>query len=206
MHFLAFPGLVMTLLSFIYVSFAKTFEHYLGAMRLRLLESFSREEISRALEIFMVAKKVHQDIEKSVQLFSFLSYVLIFANFLQLISTIVTNFMSDKVIMQILYTYTTLGWTISWFLVLTMCGTQVGKTSIFIRNMGQDVSVKHFGDEVEGRRKLVYLNLFNTCADLDLRFTGWGMFVVDKKLLLTSTGILVTYGVLFATEASKMTD
>ncbi|GFT92145.1 uncharacterized protein NPIL_267151 [Nephila pilipes] len=206
MHFLAFPGLVMTLLTIIYLSFVKTFRQHLGSMRYRLLESFSREEISKALAVFALAKKIHRGIERSVQLFSFLSYVLIFSNFLQLISSIVTSYMSDKIFIQIMYTYITLGWTILWFISLTMCGSQIGKIEIFIKNMSQDIIAKNFGDEEEEHKKLVYINLFNTCADINLRFTGWEMFVVDKKLLLTITGILVTYGVLFATEVSKMTN
>ncbi|GFS34091.1 hypothetical protein TNIN_456571 [Trichonephila inaurata madagascariensis] len=48
------------------------------------------------------------------------------------------------------------------------------------------------------------LNILSACSDIELRFTGWGMFVVDKTLFLTTTGVLVTYGVLFATEASKI--
>ncbi|GFX13914.1 uncharacterized protein TNCV_3422251 [Trichonephila clavipes] len=204
MHFLAFPGLMIILLSFIYLSFMKTFQKHLEAVRIRLLERFSKEEISKALVIFTVGKKIHLDIDKSVQLFSFLAYVLIFSNILQMISGIVTSFMSDKGMIQLMYTYVTLGVTIIWFVALTLCGTQVGKTELFVRNLSQDVITKNFGVEADGLKKLVYMNLFNACANFELKFTGCGMFVVDKKLFLTVTGIMVTYGVLFATEMSKM--
>ncbi|GFS32496.1 uncharacterized protein NPIL_22801 [Nephila pilipes] len=206
MHFFAFPALVITLLTVIYLSFVKIFQKHLDVIRFRLLERFSGKEIFRALVIFSVAKKIHLNIERSVQLFSFLSYALIFANFLQVISGIVTGFLSGKGIIQIMYTYFTLGWTIMCFAALSMCGTQAGKARLFIKNMTQDIITKNFGDEKVGRKKLEYMNIFNLCADFDLRFTGWEMFVVDKKLLLTVTGILVTYGVLFATEVSKMTN
>ncbi|GFR19960.1 uncharacterized protein TNCT_165191 [Trichonephila clavata] len=202
MHFLAFPGLVIVLLSFVYLSFVKTFQKHLEAVRIRLLERFSKVEISKALAIFTMAKKIHLNIEKSMQLFSFLAYVLIFSNILQLISGIVTSFMSDQEIVQGMYTYVTLGVTFVWFIALTLCGTQVEKTEFFIRNLSQDVITKNFGEV--GLKKLVYMNLFNACANFELKFTGCGMFVVDKKLLLTVTGIMVTYGVLFATEVSKM--
>ncbi|GFQ84342.1 uncharacterized protein TNCT_697081 [Trichonephila clavata] len=204
MNFLVFPGLIIILLSFIYLSFVKTFQMHLEALRIRLLERFSKEEISRALAIFTVAKKTHLNIEKSLQLFSFLAYVLIFSNILQMISGIVTNFMSDKGMMQVMYTYVTLGVAIVWFIALTLCGTQVGKTEVLIRNLSQDVITKNFAKEVDGHKKLVYMNLFNACTNFELKFTGCGMFVVDKKLFLTVTGIMVTYGVLFATEVSKM--
>ncbi|GFQ84338.1 uncharacterized protein TNCT_697071 [Trichonephila clavata] len=204
MHYIAFPGLVIVLLSFVYLTFVKTFQQHLEAMRLRLLERFSKDEISKSLAIFTAVKNIHLNIEKSMQLFSFLAYVLIFSNILQMISGIVTSFMSNKGMGNFIITSTTLGFIIIWFIALTLCGAQVEKTEVFLRNMSQDIITKNFGDEIDGHKNLVYMNLFNACADFELRFTGCGMFVVDKKLFLPVTGIMVTYGVLFATEVSKI--
>ncbi|GFS60587.1 uncharacterized protein NPIL_116721 [Nephila pilipes] len=203
-HFLIFPGLVMTLLSFMYLSFLNTFQRFLEEIRLRLLKNFSKKEVSRALVVFAEAKNIHLDIENTMSFTSFLAYVLTFGKIMQVISSVVTNFMPNEEIMRFMHYYVILGWTIIWFLVLTLCGTQAKKSETFIKNMNQEVRTKNFVKEGEGQNCLMYGNLLSTCSDVELRFTAWGMFEVDKKLFLTVTGVLVTYGVLFATELSKI--
>ncbi|GFQ71159.1 uncharacterized protein TNCT_447271 [Trichonephila clavata] len=202
-HFFLFPGLVMVLLSFIYLSFAKTLKRHLNEMRRNLIENFSRQEMTTVLMVFTAAKKIHLGIEKTVSFVSFLSYVLIVGKIIQVISSVVTDFMSDEEIMNIMHLSISFTWAITWFTVLTMCGTQAKKNEAFIKDINQKVATNNFVKERE-KRGLEHVNLLNLCSDIELRFTGWGMFVVDKKLFLTVTGVLVTYGVLFATEASKI--
>ncbi|GFS60595.1 uncharacterized protein NPIL_116751 [Nephila pilipes] len=203
-HFLIFPGLVMTLLSFMYLSFSNTIQNILEEMRLRLLENFSKKEVSRDLVVFAVAKNIHLDIENAMSFTSFLSCVLTFGKFLQVISSDETNLMSNEEGLKIVHYYVILGWTVMWFIILTMCGTQAEESEAFIKNMNQEVRTKNFVKEGEGQNGLEYGNLLSACSDIHLRFTAWGMFDVNKKLCLTITGVLVSFGVLFATEISKM--
>ncbi|GFY62936.1 uncharacterized protein TNIN_335731 [Trichonephila inaurata madagascariensis] len=205
-HFLLFPGLVMVLLSFMYLSFVKTFRRHLDEMRCRLLEKLSNKEICRALVVFMIAKKIHRDIEKAVSFISFLVYVLIFGRIMQAVSAIISNYMPGDASMQIMHSYFILTSTVMWFVLLTMCGAQTKKIETFIKNMNQEVMTKYFIMLEEGNSDLENMNLLNSCSDIELRFTGWGMFVVDKKLFLTISGVLVTYGVLFATEVPKIAE
>ncbi|GFS60584.1 uncharacterized protein NPIL_116711 [Nephila pilipes] len=202
--YIVFPGLLVALLSFTYLLFSKTFEQHLDELRLRLLENFSKKEISRALLVFKAAKKTHLRIEKAVSLLTFLTYALTFGNIFQVMSTFVTGFATDTGILQTTYSYITFIWSVVWFLALTMCGTDIRKTEFSTKNMAQDVITKNLVKNLDGQSELEYMNLFNTCSDLDLRFTGWGMFVLDKKMILTITGIMVTYGALFVTEVRKM--
>ncbi|GFS60589.1 uncharacterized protein NPIL_116731 [Nephila pilipes] len=203
-HFLVFPGLVMVLLSFMYVSFAKTFQRHLQVMRFRLIENFSRKEISRAMTVLVVARKIRLDFEKAVSFLCFLAYVLSFGIIMRVVSTIITDNTPNEVSMKLVNSYIILGWTVTWLVLLTMCGAQAKKNESFIKSINQDVAAKNFIEAGGKQIYLVYVNLLNTCLEIDLSFSGWEMFVVDKKMLLTITGVLVTYGVLFATEASKI--
>ncbi|GFV45419.1 uncharacterized protein TNCV_858571 [Trichonephila clavipes] len=120
---------------------------------------------------------------------------------LQDFSLIVTDFMSDEESMKVMNWYIVPTWTMTWFVVLTMCGTQVKANDTFIKDMNQEVARRNFVKKMEEQK---YLNILNSCSDIELRFTGRGMFVVDKTLLLTTTRFLETYGVLFATKVSKI--
>ncbi|GFY59775.1 uncharacterized protein TNIN_405191 [Trichonephila inaurata madagascariensis] len=101
------------------------------------------------------------------------------------------------------YSISIFSWTAVWFVVLTMCGSQSSGPELFIKNMAQEVISENFGMKYESQREMVYMNLLNSCSGYEVRFTGWGMFEVDKKLFLTVSSILVTYSVLFASELRK---
>ncbi|GFW07520.1 uncharacterized protein TNCV_3916531 [Trichonephila clavipes] len=154
----------------------------------------------------MIAKKIHRDIEKAVSFISFLVYVLIFGRIMQAVSAIISKYMPGDASVQIMHSYFILTSTVMWFVLLTMCGVQTKKIETFIKNMNQEVMTKYFIMLGEGNSNLESVNLLNSCSDIELRFTGWGMFVVDKKLFLTIMGVLVTYGVLFATEVPKIVE
>ncbi|GFR02194.1 uncharacterized protein TNCT_410931 [Trichonephila clavata] len=202
-HTLIFPGLVTVLLSFTYLSFIKTFQTHLDEMRCKLLRNLSRREISRALIVFTIAKEIHQDIEKAMSFVSFLVYVLSFGKIISVISIIVTDILPNEESMKIMHSYFIPIWTMMWFILLTMCGTQAKKSEAFIKNMNQEVATKNFVKKGEEQKDL---NILNSCSKIELRFTGWGMFVVDKTLFLSTAGVLVTYGVLYASEVSKIPD
>ncbi|GFS56934.1 uncharacterized protein NPIL_395641 [Nephila pilipes] len=198
-NFYVFPGLVMTLICFVYVSYVSTFQKHLDAMRIGLLKRFSGGEMSRALAVFTQARKVHQDIEKSVSFVTFLAYVIIFGNTLHLVCASVSNYLSQEGSMRDAYSITIFSWTALWLIVLTMCGSRVTGTEVFIKNMSQEIS----SVKPEGPQRLMCLNFFNSCSGFNMRFSGWKMFNVDKKLILTISGVLVTYGVLLASELRK---
>ncbi|GFS55776.1 uncharacterized protein TNIN_307591 [Trichonephila inaurata madagascariensis] len=91
-------------------------------------------------------------------------------------------------------------WCTVWFVVLTLCGSHVSEAEGFIRNMIQEVISKNLHRKPEDPEQLAYLNRLNFYSGYEVRFTAWGMFDAQKKLLLNVTGFLVSYGVLFASE------
>ncbi|GFR33732.1 uncharacterized protein TNCT_90671 [Trichonephila clavata] len=203
-HYLMFPGMVMILLSFVYLFFIKSFYQQLESIQFRLLQNFSRQEVSRALMAFSLAKKIHRDIEETFSFKTFLAYVQTFGNILQVVCMITTDYLSEEKTMQILFSFTIFFWTIGGFVLLTICGTQVAKIEVIVKDIRQEVISKNYGKKPEGQNELACLNLYDACSSLELRFTAWGMFEVDKKLFLTISGVLVTYGVLFATEVARV--
>ncbi|GBO37021.1 hypothetical protein AVEN_109535-1 [Araneus ventricosus] len=204
-HFFMFPGLVMTLLSFVYLTYVKSFGRHLASIRFSLLQNFSKENVSRALVVFDMAKKIHLDIENAFSFIAFLSYVLSFCTILNLVCVIASNHLSAVEIVKHGYTISVFSWTVCWFAVLTICGSRLAETENFIKNMSQEIVSRNFLGKLEKNKELIHLYLFSSCTKVELRFTGWGIFDVDKKLFLTISGIMVTYGVLLATELQAET-
>ncbi|KAG8189097.1 hypothetical protein JTE90_028640 [Oedothorax gibbosus] len=200
-NFLVFPGLVMTFLSFMYLSYIDAVKRHFEAELLNILRNFSHEAISKCLNIFMVANRIHRDMEKSLSLTAFLTYVLTFGNILNIVCIFAVNFLSNMQTLRSLYTNSVFIWTISWFVFLTICGSRATELGYFLKNIVQEVATKSLRyPPVKSSRDLMYLQLFDACSKLNLNFTAWGMFRLNKRLLLTTSGVLVTYGILFASE------
>ncbi|GFY70101.1 uncharacterized protein TNIN_157611 [Trichonephila inaurata madagascariensis] len=147
-----------------------------------------------------MAKKTHNSIETTVSFFAFLAYVLTFANILQLVCLFISNFLNEDKSTQSGYSLIVFVWTVIWFIWLTTCGSQVTALELFIKNMNQEVISENFDKDPERLKEFEYMSLFNSCSNFEMRFTGYGMFTVDKKLFLTVTSIIISYGVLFASK------
>ncbi|GFY62937.1 hypothetical protein TNIN_335741 [Trichonephila inaurata madagascariensis] len=106
-------------------------------MRCKLLRNLSRKDNSNALIVFAIAKNIHQYIENAITFVSFLAYVLTSGKIIQAISLIVTDYMSDEESIKIMHWYIVPIWTVTWFVVLTMCGTQAKKNESCIKTMSQ---------------------------------------------------------------------
>lgn len=199
--FLVFPGVVMTLLSFMYLSYIKSVKRHFLFEKKKLLSNFSQQAVSECLNVLMVAKKIHRDMEEALSLTAFLAYVLTFGNILNLVCVFATNFMSSMQTLRNVYTISVFIWTVSWFVVMTICGSRATGLGYFLKDVAQDIVARSLCDQSRKSSKdLMHLQLFDAFSKVELCFTAWGMFRVNKRLLLTTSGLLVTYGVLFASE------
>ncbi|GFT64933.1 uncharacterized protein NPIL_25171 [Nephila pilipes] len=193
---------MLSFISFVYLFYVKTFELHLSEIRLTLLEEFSKKNIFRAIIILKKAKNVYHAIETAVSFSAFLAYVLTFTNILYLVCGFISDYLAEDKNTQNGYSLIIFLWTVSWFILLTVCGSQATGIECFIKNMIQEVISSNFDKNPEKYKEFEYLNLMNSCSKFKLQFTGWGMFVVDKRLFLTITGIVVTYGALLASTLS----
>ncbi|GIY04493.1 uncharacterized protein CDAR_252901 [Caerostris darwini] len=197
-HFFIFPALTMTLLSFIYSSYIDILKHRLVSTRQNLSKKVTQQTISEALDFLTAVRKIHGDIEDSVSFIAFLAYALTFENILNLVCIFSNDFLSSMVVLRALYTINNFLWTTVWFIVLTLCGSKTNCIGFLLKSLSQDIIThQNMDSKLRGNKELLYLHLLKDCSKLSLRFTGFGMFLVDKKLFLSTSGVLLTYGVLF---------
>lgn len=199
--FLVFPGLVMTLLSFMYLSYINSVKRRFLSEKKKLLSNFSQQAVSECLTVLMTAKKIHSQMEDALSLIAFLTYVLTFGNILNIVCVFATNFMSSMKTLRSVHTINVFIWTVSWFVVMTVCGSRATGLGNFLKDVAEDIVARSLRDlRRKSSKDLIHLQLFDAFSKLDLCFTAWGMFRVNKRLLLTTSGLLVTYSVLFASE------
>ncbi|GFY70632.1 uncharacterized protein TNIN_266081 [Trichonephila inaurata madagascariensis] len=202
LHYFVFPALIMTLLSFVYSSYSNILKHRLLDVRQDLLTDMTQSALSETLKILSTARKIHSFVENSVSFIAFLCYVLIFENILNLVCVLTNNFIWSSKTIRLMHSINIFFWTTTWLMILTLCGSKIKRIKHFLKHLMQDIVPRQNHSHKPGNesKEMLYLLLLNECSKFNLQFTGWGMFLIDKKLFLSIASILVTYGVLFATE------
>ncbi|GFR16738.1 uncharacterized protein TNCT_726551 [Trichonephila clavata] len=202
LHYFVFPALIMTLLSFVYSSYSNILKLRLSDIRQDLLKDMTQSVLSETLKILATARKIHSFVENSVSFIAFLCYVLIFENILNLVCVLTNNFIWSSKTIRLMHSINIFFWTTTWLMILTLCGSKIKRIKHFLKHLMQDIVPRqnHSYKPGNGSKEMLYLLLLNECSKFNLQFTGWGMFLIDKKLFLSIASILVTYGVLFATE------
>lgn len=195
LHFFVFPGLTLNLLIFLYLKYVQTFREMFVMLRGTLNQNIS--QCMNFLTVLTNATEIYHEIENAVSFVTFLAYVMTFINFISLIPLLSSEFVSGfEDIKDTMSVYIFL-WTTLWFFAVTWCGAKMSEMRDDVRHFIQDVIVNFVLECFQQNKDLLMLLLFVECAKCDLCFSGWQMFNVDRKLILTTVGVIVTYGVLF---------
>ncbi|GFR22560.1 uncharacterized protein TNCT_178741 [Trichonephila clavata] len=159
----------------------------------------SYENIERSLSLIADAMKVHKLVEDVLSPSIFLMYVLVFVNFLNLITVNVTNFANAMISVRTIGCIIVFLWTSGGFFRLTLKGSILIDVCNLWKYLQQDIVKSCIQKRAYDSSLVMQILLFNRTAKLNLVFSGWGMFQLDRSLLLTMVGVIVSYGVLIAT-------
>lgn len=195
LHHFIFPALTLNLLIFLYLKYVQTFRESLLALR-----KSPRNEISshtmRFLSVLMDATNIYHEIEDAISFITFLGYVMTFINFIGLIPLLSSGYFSEfEAVKNTIMVYVFL-WSFFWFTVVTWCGSKMSELRDDVKRLTQHVILHNVDGNAKQNKDLYMLLLMSECASFDLCFTGWEMFRLDRKLILTTIGVIVTYGVL----------
>lgn len=195
LNFFVFPGLTLNLLIFLYLKYVQIFREMFVMLRGALNQNIS--QCMNFLTVLTNATEIYHEIENAVSFVTFIAYVMTFINFIGLIPLLSSEFLSEfEDVKETISIYIFL-WTAFWFFVVTWCGAKMSEIRDDVKHFIQDVIVNFVLGCFQQNKDLLMLLLFVECAKFDLCFSGWQMFNVDRNLILTTVGVIVTYGVLF---------
>ncbi|GFQ80379.1 uncharacterized protein TNCT_683911 [Trichonephila clavata] len=193
------PSLCMTLLFFMYETYQSSFKRMLIETCHLLSTDLSFKNLSDATQMILRSTKIHKEIENVFSLCTFLSYILVFVNFLHVVTLNVSEVICPYIKFRIMSSAVIFLWTISNFVRLTLIGTKIidvcdtwkllQKTIVKACTQAEDKSID----------KLTHLLLFLEVTRIDLAFTGWSMFRLDRRLLLTMSEAIISFSVLIVT-------
>lgn len=199
MHFYVTSLLCMTLFVAIFNSYTDALRQVLTETYRRLRVDISLKNIAYASEMILKAQKVHQRIENVLSFSIFIAYLLVFVNFLNLVSISVSDFARHSLQVRALACFVIFCWTTASFMKLTFAGSRLVDTCEMWKHYQKDI-VRHCSRlKFKREDELAYLLMFLEESKIDLAFTGWGIFRLEKSLLLTIAEAIVSYGVLVAT-------
>lgn len=198
-YFYITPTLCMTLFYFIYTTFEDIFEQALLETFHMLSLNVSQQKIAKAIHFISKATKVHQQIEKVISFSIFMLYVIVFVNFLNLVAVNLMEYSDMQAKFRTAGCIIVFIWTTSCFFKLTMTGSKLVKICNGWRLLKLDLISNCTEQSFKQQDKWMFLLLFLDVSKIDLAFTGWGMFRLDRTLLLTMTEVIISYSVLIIT-------
>ncbi|GIY57927.1 uncharacterized protein CDAR_451541 [Caerostris darwini] len=155
--------------------------------------------MENVVEMILNSTKLFQEIENVLSFSVFLGYVLVFVNFLNLISINVSDFVWPFVNFRIAASVIIFLWTLYNFFKLTLVGTRVIDVCDEWKTMQKNIVKNCTRMRVNNIDDVTYLLMVMEVTKIDIAFTGWGMFQLDRKLLLTMMEAIISYSVLIAT-------
>ncbi|GFT01070.1 uncharacterized protein NPIL_691271 [Nephila pilipes] len=199
LYFFVTPTLCVTMFIFIFMTYENTLKQKLVEAHYRLMVDMSYQTIERSLSLISEAIKVHKLIEDVLSPSIFLMYVLVFLNFLNLITINVSNFANTMLNVRTVGCIIIFLWTSGGFFRLTLKGSILIDVCNLWNYLQQDIVKNCIQKRAYESSLVLQLLLFHRTAKLNLVFSGWGMFQLDRSLLLTMVGVIVSYGVLIST-------
>ncbi|GIY57931.1 uncharacterized protein CDAR_451561 [Caerostris darwini] len=186
--------------------FITIFEVYENALKQMLMETYkllrkniSLRNLANASELILEAQKMHQKIEDVLSFSIFLAYVLVFVNFLNLVSVNTMTTTSPSIQFRAVACTLIFFWTTSSFIKLTLTGSKLIDICDLWKFLQKEIVRNCSRRRIKNQDQLTYFLLFLEESNVDLAFTGWGIFRLDRSLLLTISEALVSYSVLVAT-------
>ncbi|GFS52068.1 uncharacterized protein TNIN_427581 [Trichonephila inaurata madagascariensis] len=199
LHFYVTSMLCITMFTTIYNTFEDALKQMLVETYRSLCTDISSKNLVKASELILKVQAMHQEIENVLSFSIFLVYVLVFVNFLNLVSVNVTNFTSPQLKFRVFACVIVFIWTTSNFVKLTLTGSKLVDICDLWKLLQQDIVRNCARMKIKNSKNLTYLLLFLEESKLDLEFTGWGIFRLDRSLLLTIAEAIVSYSVVIAT-------
>lgn len=196
LHCIVFPSLALNLLIFLYLKYVTSTRKCLSKIQNKLQTGFTTESM-KFLPVLKDIAQMHYSVENATSLIAFVSYIMTFVNFVSLIPLLSTGFMSEFEIIKYTISVYLFVWTTFWFAVVTFCGSETTRIRKDMQAFVENVIFNCTSKACMQNRESLTVLLITECTYFDLPFTGWEMFQVDKKLILNTVGVIVTYGVLF---------
>lgn len=200
LHCFVTPSVCMTLFIFLYNTYQDALEQMLAESALSLNSSLSLDNLYQTIGIVSKAVKLHKKIESVLSLSIFAIYVLVFVNFLNVMLVCLTYSDHPQSLFRLAGYCIIFLWTLSSFFKLTLTGSRLIEICEKWRMQQQEI-VQNCATQRSktDSNLLAQLLVFLDVSRLDLSFTGWGMFRLDRSLILTMTEVIVSYSVLIAT-------
>ncbi|GFS79698.1 uncharacterized protein NPIL_596141 [Nephila pilipes] len=166
----------------------------------RLLRTeLSFKNLTKGINMISESTKIHQEIESVLSFSIFLAYVLVFVNFLHLVSLNVSDLVCPYIKFRLAASIIIFLWTLSSFVKLTFAGSRIIDACDTWKQLQKTIAINCAHIENKSLDKLMHLLLFLEVTKIDLAFTGWGMFKLDRRLILWMAEAIISYSVLIIT-------
>lgn len=187
------PFLTVILFTFVFTRLRDINQNFITRLRANV-DMSSPTKLFTDYTIFYgrITKTVEQ-VEKSLSLISFFLYGYILSCVFSVTSYLVTKPHGARDVSAIVYQMVTLVEIVSCFIFISMRAASVNESAVEVKNIIHTLPSRQF--DLNPNLTATLLQLANNFAN-EVCMTGWGLFVINRSFILTTAGVVVSYGVI----------
>lgn len=195
MHILfcrSLPLLAVILCTFVFSWLKDINKNFLTRLKDNIDRSSSTKLFSDFTTFYRRITKISEQAEKSLSLISFLLYGYILSCTFSVTSFLVTNHGGTDVT-AVIYQLITLVEIVVCFIILSMRAANVNESAVEVKNIIHTLPSKQI--DYNPSLTATLLQLANNFGS-EICMTGWGLFIINRSFILTTVGVVVSYGVI----------
>lgn len=187
------PFFAIILCSFVFTRLRNINQNFMIRLKMNLDMSSPSKLFNDFTFFYGRITKAVEQVEKALSLISFFIYGYILSCIFSVTSFLVTKPPEPTYFSPVLYQIITLVGVVTCFIILSMRAASVNESSVEVKDLIYALPSKEF--DFDPNLTATLLQLANNFAN-EVCMTGWGLFVINRSFILTTAGVVVSYGVI----------
>ncbi|XP_071042862.1 gustatory receptor for sugar taste 64f-like [Parasteatoda tepidariorum] len=188
-----FPLMVMVICTFVFTRIRDINLSFLENLQKSLDMNLPAKLFSDYTILYGKITNIIEKVEKTYSLISFFLYGYMLSSVFAITSKMVTTSSNSMNAASIIYQIASFFEIVVCFIFLSVRAASVNESAIEVKNVIHSLPAKRF--DFSPNLTATLLQLANNFAS-EVCITGWGLFMINRGFILTTAGVVVTYGVI----------
>ncbi|GIY73648.1 uncharacterized protein CDAR_186581 [Caerostris darwini] len=187
------PLLTMILCVFVFTRLRDINRNFLAQLQSSMDMNMPTKLFTDYTKLYGRITKTVEKVEKTFSLISFFLYGYMLSCVFSITSYMITRLPGSSYASGILFQAATFIEIVACFIFLSIRAANVNESAVEVKNLIHSLPAKRF--DFNPNLTATLLQLANNFAS-EVCVTGWGLFMINRGFILTTAGVVVTYGVI----------
>lgn len=190
---ISLPILTVTMCTFVFTRLRDINQNFLSMLQKSMDMKLPSKLFSDYTILYGRITTTIEKVEKAFSLISFFMYGYMLSCVFAVTSYMVTRSPETISVLGILFQVVIFAEVVGCFIFLSIRAASVNESAVDVKNLIHSLPAKRF--DFDPNLTATLLQLANNFAS-EVCVTGWGLFTINRGFILTTAGVVVTYGVI----------